>query len=469
MRRLLLMAAVTAIVSWPAAALAHPLGNFTTNQYLGIYLTPNSIELDYVLDLAEIPTAQHREAIDLGDQGEAACGNFTREITVTLEGRPVAMATTGSHLSFPPGEAGLPTLRLECRLRGTIELTRPSLVEVVNESFAERLGWKEMTVGGRDITVVGEVPSDSVTKRLTAYPQDRLASPIEITTATFTVEPAPGSATGSVPPPLGSVSPGANPVDRLASLIDPTGGAPALPLAMAVAVGLGVVHALAPGHGKTVMAAYLVGSRGTARQALVLGLAVAASHTVGVLALGLVTLAGTAAFAPETVFPVLSTISGLIVTGIGLWLGWRWLRDRDQHQPDHNHGHQHHHDHHQHGPEHHHHDPGHSPPGDESPAGWKVLASMGLAGGLVPSASAVVLLLAAVNLGRVSVGLLLIVLFGLGMAATLVGVGYGLVKASDFGLERWGSHDWINRLRTILTPAAALVVVGVGLFLTFRP
>lgn len=93
---------------------------------------------------------------------------------------------------------------------------------------------------------------------------------------------------------------------------------------------------------------------------------------------------------------------------------------------------------------------------------------MGLAGGLVPSTSAVVLLLAAVNLGRIPLGILLIALFGVGMATTLVGVGFALVTAHRSGAKRWGHMAWVDRVRRLLTPVAAVVVIVVGVFLALR-
>jgi ABC-type nickel/cobalt efflux system permease component RcnA len=458
--------AVTVTLFLPAAAAAHPLGNFTTNQFLGLFLTPDSVLVDYVLDLAEVPTSQQRRQIDADrdEQVSAAesarfesetCAMIAGRLQLVLDGDRLALALEATDLSFPPGEASLPTLRLECRYRAGMRLEGASTLQISNGNFADRIGWKEMIAGSEDLALNGTLPSASATRRLRDYPRDLLSSPIEVQSATLQLAISAGTTIGAPPPPVGSGAEGSTPVDRLASLIDPASGAPALPLAMGAAVGLGVIHALAPGHGKTVMAAYLVGSKGTARQAMGLGLAVAASHTVGVLALGGLTLAGTAAFAPETVFPILSRISGVIIIGIGLWLLWRWFSSRrhlHDHQPD---DHQHHH---------------HRIEGAEAGRqGWKVLASMGLAGGLVPSTSAVVLLLAAVNLGRIPAGLLLIALFGLGMAATLVGVGFTMVKASSLGLERWGATGLIGRLRSVLTPLAGLVVIAVGLFLTFRP
>jgi ABC-type nickel/cobalt efflux system permease component RcnA len=232
---------------------------------------------------------------------------------------------------------------------------------------------------------------------------------------------------------------------------------------MAVALGLGVLHALAPGHGKTVMAAYLVGSRGTLRQAVGLGAAVAVSHTLGVLVLGVVALVATSSFAPDALFPVLSTASGLILVGVGMAMFVRFWRRRSHQQTD---GAEHqHHDHEHHDHDHHHHD-------DDvlfdGRSGWKVLAALGLSGGMVPSTSAVVLLLAAINLGKVATGILLIALFGIGMAGTLIGAGLAVVTAGRRGSTVLNGRGVdLTRVSRWLTPVAASVVLAVGVILTF--
>lgn len=476
MRALGRIVATVVLVLIPLGALAHPLGNFTTNQYVGVHVTSEAVVVDYVLDLAEIPASQVRRDIDADsdgvlDESEGAayaadeCRRVTEELTLTIDGSEPTLVVQERLLTFPPGEAGLSTLRLECRYDGAVPNGLGRL-EIDNGNFANRFGWHEIVLTTVDVAADTTLPAESITSRLAAYPEELLSSPVDVRTAGANLAASPGSARGTPPPEVGAVESGrSSPVDALAALIDPSAGSPALPVAMVVAVGLGILHALAPGHGKTVMAAYLVGSRGTAGQAVLLGVAVAVSHTLGVLALGLVTVVGTSAFAPERVFPVLSTISGLIVIGIGAWMLVQWLRHRRRHHHDgEDHGHDHNHGHH-HGPGGHTHE---LPDGLADQPGWRVLASMGLAGGLVPSGSAVVLLLAAVNLGRVPVGILLIALFGVGMAATLIGVGFLLLSASRFSLDRFGAGAWMARLRSVLTPVAAIVVMAVGVFLTIN-
>ena len=177
-------------------------------------------------------------------------------------------------------------------------------------------------------------------------------------------------------------------------------------VALLLAVGLGAAHALAPGHGKTVMAAYLVGLRGTLRQAAVIGATVTITHTAGVLLLGLV-LTTSRAVASERLYPWLGLASGLLLAGVGIGLLVRARAGHHPHPHDHPHPHGHHHD--------------HGPAG--RPLGRRGLVALGLAGGLVPSPSAVVVLLGGIALGQAWFGVALVVAYGLGMAATLTGVG----------------------------------------------
>ncbi|MFN2522704.1 MAG: hypothetical protein ABR614_05275, partial [Mycobacteriales bacterium] len=226
----------------------------------------------------------------------------------------------------------------------------------------------------------------------------------------------------------------------------------------------GVLHALAPGHGKTVMAAYLVGQRGTRRQALQLGAVVTFTHTASVLLLGALLTLGTLA-APERVVPLTEVLSGLLLAGLGVYLlvlAVRKVRgQRSQHGHDHDHRHDHDHPHeHSHGGVTHSH-----APVPDGPLGWRTLAGMGIAGGLVPSPSALVVLLGATALGRAWFGVLLVLVYGLGMAVTLTAAGLLLLRAQDV-LDRrgWtlGRGRDLGRLLPVLT-ASVVVLVGLGL------
>jgi nickel/cobalt exporter len=457
-RRLLFVAVgVLILVGLPLVALAHPLGNFTINQFLGLHVTTQEVDVDYVVDMAEIPAFQEQQVIDTDGDGKispaeqadyqtSACADRADGLNISLDGSPVTMAGTTARLSFPPGQAGLSTLRLECGFRFQ---AAGAQMAVENNNFSERIGWREITVTSDGIEVSSDFPSESASARLTSYPQDpSVASPdlrkgfVEIGgSGDF------GGATLTAAPPTGL------PIDALGSLISKgTPGTGTGVVALLAALALGAAHALAPGHGKTIMSAYLVANRGTIRQALGMGLAVAISHTVGVLALGVATLLATRNFRPERIYPYLSAVSGAIVLTIGLVLLVRSVRSW-RHNRAHAHGHDHHLHHH------------HESPGLELSLGWKTFTALGLSGGLIPSASAVVLLLGAIHLGKIEFGLALIGAFGLGMAAAMVTVGLGLVAVTRFGLTRLPGKAWSLRLAAIVPPVMGLFVTGAGLIM----
>ena len=229
-----------------------------------------------------------------------------------------------------------------------------------------------------------------------------------------------------------------------------------------IAAILGGVHAFTPGHGKTVVGAYLVGSRGTARHALLLGLVVTATHTLGVYALGLGTLAASAWIVPERLFPWISVISGLLVVAVGASLATSRLRAAAGHHHHHHHGDHHHHDH-EHDHHHHHehdHDHGHAHlPQPGTPMTIRSLVALGVSGGLLPCPSALVVMLGAIALGRVAFGLALIVGFSVGLASVLTAIGIVLVYARGL-LERLPLDGRFARYAPV---ASALVISLAGI------
>jgi ABC-type nickel/cobalt efflux system permease component RcnA len=236
-------------------------------------------------------------------------------------------------------------------------------------------------------------------------------------------------------------------------------------IALAVAVGLGAFHALEPGHGKTLVAAYLVGSRGTVKHALLLGLIVTAAHTSGVYLLGGITLYASQYIVPERLYPWLGVVSGLMITILGAVLLFQRFQSKgvghSHHHHDDEHGHPHHHSHahgHDHGHRHahdghHHHD---------GTASLRELLTLGISGGIVPCPAALVVLLSAVSMNRVGFGLFLIVAFSAGLAAVLVGIGVLMVYARQ-SMSRFQSEGkWITHWLPI-TSSAFIVLLGVAL------
>lgn len=486
-----------------AAAAAHPLGNFTINHYTGLRVAPDRILVDQVLDLAEIPAFQEIQAIDTASDGTPApervaahalarCRALAGDLQLEVDGHRLDLALTATSLTFPPGAGGLATLRLVCEYEARLptSLTAGAAITFADLSYAERIGWREILVEGDGTTVAGGgLLRAGVSGRLTSYPQDLLTQPLSLASVAFTA--APGGP--ALPPlaiadarPVAAVPNGVTELPaQLAAILRADDLTPPLvALALLIALGLGALHAVTPGHGKTIMAAYLVGTRGSVAQALGLGTTVAVSHTLGVLALGLLTVAASSIFPTERLFPLLGTVSGVLVVGIGAWLLVslaRQLRRRrvaqrehaeaHAHQLDHAHEHEHDHGHdheegahgwHEHGGVRHTHLP---PPGIEGTLRWRGIFTLGLAGGLVPSASAILLLLGAVSVGRPAFGLVLIGAFGAGMALVLAGIGLVLVYAGGY-VERLPRVARDGRFATATSLAAACVVLAFGLVIT---
>jgi ABC-type nickel/cobalt efflux system permease component RcnA len=217
------------------------------------------------------------------------------------------------------------------------------------------------------------------------------------------------------------------------------------------------------------VAAYLVGTRGTPRHAVLLGATVTVTHTIGVFALGAVALALSAYVLPEDLYPWLNLASGLLVLGVGASVvRARVRRARTPARHDHGHDHQHGHDHglghdhgHDHGHGHHDHGHGHHDHGDLRP---RALLAMGASAGLIPCPSALVVLLGAVAQHQIGLGLVLIVAFSAGLAATLTGLGLLVVAAGRVSTRVSGARA--GRVLAVLPALSAVAIVAVGLALT---
>ncbi|HUA17137.1 MAG TPA: hypothetical protein VMB25_00240 [Bryobacteraceae bacterium] len=241
--------------------------------------------------------------------------------------------------------------------------------------------------------------------------------------------------------------------------------------AIGIAFGLGAAHALTPGHGKTIVAAYLVGSRGTLKHAAFLGAMVTFTHTAVVFLLGLATLFLFQYVVPEKVTQVLGAISGLSIVAIGGWMLYKRLRGTPHAHVHHQHDHHHDHDHEDH--HHHHHDHDHDDAhSHDHPHGhthmpdeisWSGLVALGASGGLIPCETALVLLLTAIALRRVGLGLLLLVSFSLGLALVLMGIGMIVIYAKNLLPERARTANPLFRWVPV---ASAAVVLVLGLLMT---
>jgi nickel/cobalt exporter len=449
---LLLLLAYLGAVAFASIAAAHPLGNFTVNRYAAVHLSGRDVYVHYVLDLAEIPTL--REGAKVRAPGFAA--GLARGLELRIDGRRAALRPVDRRVERRPGAGGLETLRFEAVFAAD---RTGSALALRDRNFASRLGWREVVVvADRGARLLRTSASDeSVSRALTAYPRDLLRSPLRVSAATASFRPGtrPGRA-----PELGAVAAARDESTGFEALVEGDLSAGFVALSLVLALFWGAAHALSPGHGKAIVAGYLVGTRGRPRDAVVLGAVVTITHTIGVFALGLVTLALSELFLPEQLYPWLNLVAGLLVVGVGVGVlrsrlrGWLHARAQA-------HGKQHGHDHHGHG---HGHDHAHRHHHPEPGTGLRGLIGVGASAGIVPCPTALVVLLAAISLHRVGYGLLLIVAFSLGLAATITGIGL-LAVAARRAFSRMSLDGPLVRL---LPAASALVVLGLGLVMTAR-
>jgi nickel/cobalt transporter (NicO) family protein len=442
MRRLITVGLVAlAAFAVPAIASAHPLGNFTVNRYAGIELAGSELYVRYSLDLAEIPTYQLGGAVR--KPGYAA--RLGRDLELMVDGKRVPLRVVERRVVSRPGAGGLPTLRLDL-----IYAAGPAgrALSFRDRSFEGRIGWREITVSARDgaRVVSSSAPANSESDALRAYPQDLLRSPLAVSAATATLSP--GDTPGG-PPSIEDAPAPAHDSGGLEALIEQGElSLGVLALSLLIAAFWGAAHALTPGHGKALVAAYLVGTKGTPRHAFMLGGTVTVAHTAGVFAIGLVTLGLSQFIVPERLYPWLTLASGLLVVAVGVSVLRSRLRSRRHHHDNH------HDDHHHHSHGHHHDDALTS----------KGILGVGVAAGLLPCPSALVVLLSAIALHRVGLGLALIVAFSVGLAATITAIGLVAVYARRV-FSRLSLDGPL--VRTLAAVSAALIL-AVGLAITVK-
>ena len=508
-------------------ALAHPLGNFSISHYTSIRVTQEAIELHYILDLAEIPTFQElQEASLIPEVGHPSLtpyltrqsAELREDLQLEVNGQRLALQPIASEILFPPGAGGLPTMKLSVLYRAPYAASATAMpyhLHYRDSNFSGRSGWQEIVaVAGPGVTFMqSSVPDRDRSRALTDYPTDLLNSPPQVLEAVvlFSREGAlaavgapPSTAVEGAPPSAAAQAPaqsttGDSPSLALAANRQATPrnaftelmttqqlSAGVVLLALLIAAGLGALHALEPGHGKTVVAAYLVGTRGTARHALYLGLVVTATHTAGVYLLGAVTLYASHYIVPERLYPWLGVLSGLIIAGLGGYVFLRRYAGMAQmHAHSHTsaHAHEHHAHSHAHSHVHAHESAPHQYAASQAhaptqrhhhaaPAGHhqhhlpgetvtlRELVTLGITGGMVPCPAALVVLLSAVAMHRIGFGLLLIVAFSVGLAAVLIAVGLLMVYARQFMARFQGEGPLITRWLP-LTSAAAVTVFGV--------
>jgi ABC-type nickel/cobalt efflux system permease component RcnA len=479
----------------PSVASAHPLPSSRYDRAVSVRLDPAGVRVRYTLEVTQLTiwldgarlfTPEEIAGLDRTGRGFAAAyarkvaPELARDLRATADGAPLAFRAesidveSGEHPRFtflfradwPPGGD---------RRAFTFE----------DESFDGKPGVLALTVsegGGvrlddliepdprwREKPAIDLSPEQAAALRRASgvvvlpgpIPGPQAIAPEQAVDAPRSPEPAP-------PEPV--VSEGERPglladlfTRGLPALFDSSYGLGMLLLAAAL---FGAAHAFTPGHGKTLVAAYLVGERGTVGHAVLLAVATTVAHTGSVILVAVILWSAYGNVVPGATQGVLQFVGGLLVAGVGAWLLMRRLAGRADHvhlfgghHHHHHHGDGHHHHHHGDGDHHHHHGP--PPESARTTAGWARLVLMGVGGGLIPCWDAVLLLLAATALNRVGFALPLLFAFSLGLGAVLVALGVGVVYAHKAGAGRFGESRWFR----LLPMLSAALLLGLGLWL----
>jgi nickel/cobalt exporter len=506
-----------------ADTVASLLGNFTVNQYCGLKLTNETLDVHYVVVFGQLPALRELHLADADGNGvttqaerdayvgELAPG-FARSLLLRVNGVAVPLSATHWTSSLPTEQGGF-SLRVDVDFAAALPTAAQNssrTLEFANENYAGQMGWHEVVVEpasgiaiyntnafntsltGGLVEALKALPAAGPLDERAVHLSFRMGTPpahAQLLSNRSEIGSTLG-ATGATAMKATETAAESNWIaKRTRQLVDaissPTVEPSVLFLTLLGALVLGAVHALSPGHGKTIVGAYLIGSRGTPRHAVFLGATVTITHTLGVFALGFATLYASRFFMPERLFPILSLLSAVLVFGMGLTLliqrsrsareslstataGLPTFRAMAPMTPIpgmtrtfalapnaqyfdttmHSHGG---------GPMHSHLAPGAS--GEKIT--WRSLLALGISGGLVPCPSAMVLLLAAVALNKTAYGMLLVTAFSVGLAITLTLVGLAFLYARNRFTRPGAGSRWTH-LMPVLS-AATITVLGVAL------
>jgi len=482
--------------------MAHPMGNFSVNHYSRLHFRESELDLTYILDLAEIPTFQllgawqadskDQQSIDRKTTEQAA--EWVANLMLRQGGRKIPWHIRTITAKAGDGAGGMSVLRIAICAKATVQAGRVSYEDL---NFPGRAGWKEIVIDHAEGALIQSASQGAkdLSAALTYYPTDPSITPPQDLAASIDWAPAPVrvSATQAGPSPQ-PIAPAPVAASSTSSFAQQQPAAPGtvvrgdflsrvlqrkdlgwrlMALGILAAFGLGAMHAMSPGHGKTIVAAYLVGSRGSMKHACLLGFVVTFTHTFTVFLLGIGVLFFQQYVVPEKILPALGALSGLSIVLVGISLLYK--RAKALLGVDHHHHHHHHHPHdheHAHTHEHHDHGPGlvhshggsshsHMIEGEITPGS---LIALGVSGGLVPCPSALILMLSAIALGRPGFGLVLLIGFSAGLALVLMGVGM---------LALYARHLLPDGRKTAQNPAfrlipvfSAVVVICLGLAIT---
>jgi len=511
-------------------AAAHPMGNFSVNHYSRITLEVDRIRVRYFIDLAEIPTFQELQQANIAttaiDPHSTAAINYVaakgadlgRGLTLDVDNQPVILRFVSSGVIFPAGAGGLPTMKMGFVYEGAYPPNvdrQHATLHYADNNYPGHAGWKEIVAQASAGSLLqSSVPQTDRSGELSNYPTDLLTSPPQVLEASLIAAlpalPAASADSKQIHSslPAAASAPVLNQAKQMHAAVQqqrvtpdvavPLASSPAPSTGMAlqanqqktprsmfteliqaeqlsvwflftaalIAIALGGLHALEPGHGKTIVAAYLVGSRGTARHAFLLGIIVTVSHTAGVFALGAITLYASRSIVPEQLYPWLGALSGITIAGLGSYMLMRRLTGT---AADHAHAP---------GASHAHwmfwkRSPEKKTEGSEvqgiaqpsQAVSLTQLLTLGITGGIIPCPAALIVLLSAFALHRIGLGFFLIVAFSVGLAAVLIGFGMLMVYA-----RRFMSHLQIDGplTRRWLPVASSTFITILGLTLAIQ-
>lgn len=483
LRPLFLAIAATLATLPIAAAVAHPLGNFSVNYYSRIEVGRERVRIYYINDLAEIPTFQLKKIIDTNGDATIDAGEqqaylaqhveqLRGNLSLKVNGKTLTLSASDPRMTFSPGQGGLETLHMAMWFEAPSPAADKAVLEFDDGNDRDRLGWREIIARGVEGVTLAEssVPETDKSKELTDYPTDLLSSPLTVRSARMTLSTggltaAPVASAEANRPVFGSSRFDA----QFSALITQDVSI----LAVLTALVLGALHALEPGHGKSVAAAYLVGTRATPRHAVLLGLTVTITHTFTIFVMGFVTLFLSNYIVPEKLFPYLGLISAGLVIAMGIQMIVNAIRSRRAVAPDAAADHAHDMDPntgklaHAHGGKTH----THVPP---SKMNARNVITVGVSGGLVPCPAALIVLLSSIALGRVAFGILLVLIFSIGLAVVLTIVSlivlYSKKMVNRSGmLKTLGSRLPSSKtMTTVLPMMSGVLVIGAGALLLYN-
>jgi len=504
------LAAAATLALIPDPSLAHPMGNFSISHYAGIIIEGRFVEVRYFIDMAEIPTFQEMQKNNIVAESDdprarsyllSQAEVFKMNLLLTLNGQPLSLETTSQDILFSSGAGNLPTMKFGIVYRAQVPVAcevKPCELEYHDANFSGRVGWKEVISSpGHGVTIQSStVASRDRSSQLSNYPTDLINSPphdlfakivYSVETSSDRVSAVIAQAkTGATHPwaahsrsmKHGTSGDSAKISAQTTVQADGTSQPAQLKpnqkatprnsftelmainhinfgivlLAAVIAAGLGALHALEPGHGKTIVAAYLVGSQGTAQHALLLGIIVTLSHTVGVYLLGAITLYAQKYILPDRIYPFLGVLSGALIAGMGCYLFLqRYLGAEFTHAHSEELS------------------VGEGAPTDGArrqagKVSSRQLLVLGITGGIIPCPAALVVLLSAVAVHRTGFGLFLIVAFSIGLAAVLITMGLAAVYAghamSRLRLEGSLVQRWLP-----MGSAAMIILLGLSIAL----